>query len=73
MLQQPPFPTDTGAIVVAVSSDGRAVSQSQTSPTGRAPEPPTTTTQEPHLSRISEDSTRNERQSFNVPPVSPVS
>lgn len=58
---------EQGALVVAVASDGRAVSQSQ-SPTARAPEPAPPTTQEPHLSRISEDSTRNERQSFNILP-----
>lgn len=67
---QPQFPAEGGAIVVTASSDGRAVSQSQGSPTARVAEPVTTTTaQEPHLSRISEDSTRNEKQSFNVQPA----
>ncbi|XP_054280941.1 tau-tubulin kinase homolog Asator isoform X3 [Macrosteles quadrilineatus] len=58
---------ESGAMVVAVASDGRAVSQSQ-SPSTRAPDPALAATQEPHLSRISEDSTRNEKQSFNVLP-----
>uniref|UniRef100_A0A1B6KQV4 Protein kinase domain-containing protein n=1 Tax=Graphocephala atropunctata TaxID=36148 RepID=A0A1B6KQV4_9HEMI len=62
---QPQFPVEAGAIVVTVSSDGRAVTQSQGSPTSRVPDPQA---QEPHLSRISEDSTRNEKQSLNVQP-----
>lgn len=62
-------PPENAAIVVTASSDGRAVSQSQNTLPTRVPDAPNTA-QEPHLSRISEDSTRNEKQSFNIQPVS---
>uniref|UniRef100_A0A1B6HH44 Uncharacterized protein n=1 Tax=Homalodisca liturata TaxID=320908 RepID=A0A1B6HH44_9HEMI len=65
-ITQPQFPVEAGAMVVTASSDGRAVSQSQGSPTSRVPDPQA---QEPHLSRISEDSTRNEKQSLNIQPT----
>uniref|UniRef100_A0A1B6EAG9 Protein kinase domain-containing protein n=2 Tax=Clastoptera arizonana TaxID=38151 RepID=A0A1B6EAG9_9HEMI len=70
---QPVFPNDGGALIVTASTDGRAVSQrsqsnkpvvkneNETIPTAPVPQPLAV-----ELSRISEDSTRNEKQSCNA-------
>lgn len=77
---QPVFPNEVGALIVTASTDGRAVSQRSqgSSPIVRNNENevlPTVPPPQPlavELSRISEDSTRNEKQSCNVPSIPQV-